>query len=101
MRFTVSRRITLALALELVLLVIVAILGSRALTTTAQAYEEAMAARRDLMAPALRAESELRGANVEHLRYMLDGGQRSLRSRDSSIALAKQIIASLGVRDAR
>lgn len=95
MRFTVSRRITLALALELVLLVIVAILGSRALTTTAQAYEEAMAARRDLMAPALRAESELRGANVEHLRYMLDGGQRSLRSRDSSIALAKQIIASL------
>ena len=95
MRFTVSRRITLALALELVLVAMVALLGSRALATTSHSYEEALAARRDLVAPAFRAESELRGANIEQLRYMVDNGQRSLRSRDSSIALAKKMIVLL------
>ena len=42
MRFTISRRITLALALELLLVAAVAIIGARALSNTSQSFEDAM-----------------------------------------------------------
>lgn len=95
MRFTISRRITLALALELLLVAAVAIIGVRALSNTSQSFEDAMAARRELVAPAIRTESELRGANVAHLRYLLDGNERSIVTRDSIIGLTRQLVATL------
>ncbi|MEO8622482.1 MAG: methyl-accepting chemotaxis protein [bacterium] len=90
-----SRRITLALALELLLVMAVAVIGARSLASTTQTYEAAMTARRELVAPASRVETELSGSDVGQLRYLLDGNPVYLKSRDSLIATSRQLIASL------
>ncbi|MDB4916454.1 MAG: methyl-accepting chemotaxis protein [Gemmatimonadetes bacterium] len=100
MNWTVGRRIALALAIELVLLVFVAVIGARALGRTTNAYETALASRRTTVVPALRAESELRQANVEQLRFLLTDDAKFEGSRDSLIntsrALLKQMLDTSG-----
>jgi methyl-accepting chemotaxis protein len=95
MTWTIGRRIAAALATALVLLAIVAIVGARALGSSAKAYELALAARRTQVAPALRAESELRGATIEQLRLFVGDEQRYERSRDSIVAGAHKLIIDL------
>ena len=95
MTFTVGRRIALAISFELLLLLIVALIGIVSLRNTAATYELALAARRTTVVPALRAESELRGANVEELRYLGTGDQRYVRGRDSVLVLARQLMTQL------
>ena len=46
MKWTIARRITLALAIELGLVAVIALIGSSALKNTATDYERAMALRR-------------------------------------------------------
>ena len=95
MTWTVGRRIALALAIELALLMVVAIVGGGALGRSAAAYERALAVRRTSVAPAIRAESEVRGANVEQMRYLLSGDERYERRRDSITAVARGLAAAI------
>ena len=95
MKWTIARRITLALAIELALVAIIAVVGSSALSKTAVAYEQAMAVRRGIVAPAARAESEVRGADIAQLRYMLEGDERFLTARDSVVGAARGLVALL------
>lgn len=101
MTWTIGRRIAAALATALTLLVIVAVVGGRALGETADAYSQALAARRTQVAPALRAESEIRGANVEQLRLFVGDEQRYERSRDSIVAGARRLLVELRAKAPR
>ncbi len=95
MKWTIARRIYAALAIELALLAIVAVVGVYYLHGTSATYERAMTARRTTVAPAIRVESEIRAANVEQLRLLIDGEQRYERSRDSIVALARGMVRTL------
>ena len=97
MTWTVGRRIALALAMELALLVVVAVVGWFALGRTTDTYEAALVVRRSTVVPALRVESEVRGANVEQFRYLVTGDERYQHLRDSTVAMARAI--SLTVSD--
>lgn len=96
MRFTVGRRIALALAIELVLLAVVAFVGASALGRTTNTYESALVVRRSTLVPALRVESEVRGANMQHLRFLLGDDERYERRRDSIVTLARNIAIAVG-----
>jgi methyl-accepting chemotaxis protein len=95
MNWTVGRRIATGFAIVLVLLGLVAALGSWALRRTSQNYEDAIAQRRTLLVPALDAETEVRTANVEYLRYLVEGDERFVRSRDSVVARARTLLEEL------
>jgi methyl-accepting chemotaxis protein len=97
MTWTIGRRIAGAIAIELVLLLVVAAVGVGALTRASTAYERALDVRRTQVAPANRTESEVRGAYGEQLRYLLIGDARFLRSRDSLVAVAQSLV--VGLRD--
>ena len=95
MTFTVGKRIALALAIELVLLGIVAGIGARSLGKTTVAYEAALNTRRSTVVPALRTESQLKEADINHLRTLLAYDARFERARDSLLAVAKTTIATM------
>ena len=95
MRWTIARRITLALAIELGLVAVIALIGSSALEKTTTAYERAMALRRETVGPAMRAESDIRGANIAQLRFMVDGDERYLAVRDSMAGVARGLVVTL------
>ncbi len=95
MNWTIGRRIAGALAIELALLLVVAVVGAVALGRTTTAYENALAVRRTQVAPALRAESELRGANVEQLRLFVADDPRYAKSRDSLVEISRGIVLAL------
>jgi methyl-accepting chemotaxis protein len=95
MTWTIGRRIAAALGIELALLLIVAVVGITALGRTTTAYEQALTVRRTQVAPANRAESELRGANVAQLRLFVADDPQYARSRDSLVEIARTVIAGL------
>ena len=95
MTWTVGRRIALALAIELVLLVVVAVVGAGKLGQTTDTYEGALAVRRSTVVPALRVESEVRGANVEQLRLLASGEERYAHRRDSMVTMARGLAIAL------
>lgn len=95
MTWTVGRRIALALAIELALLTLVAIVGATALGRTTGAYESALASRRTTLVPALRFESQLKEADINHLRTLLTYDPRFERTRDSLLASARVVVAQL------
>jgi methyl-accepting chemotaxis protein len=95
MNWTVGRRIVAGFAVVLTLVVIVAGLGAWALRSTNTTYEQALDQRKFGLVPALRAESELRGANTQFLRFLLEGSEAQVRGRDSIDAIAASLIALL------
>jgi methyl-accepting chemotaxis protein len=95
MPFTIGRRIVLGFALTLTLVALVAAGGFWALRHTTTSYETALDGRRRLLAPAIRVESEVRAANVEHLRYLLDGREVYTAAKVNRVAAAKAIIDSI------
>jgi methyl-accepting chemotaxis protein len=95
MTWTIGRRIAAALAIELALLLVVAVVGIAALGRTATAFENALTVRRTQVAPAIRAQSELRGANVEQLRLFVADDPRYAKARDSLVEVSRQIVAGL------
>ena len=92
---TIGQRITSGFALILVLVAIVAGGGYWALQRTTNRYEAALEGRRTLLAPALLAESEIRGANVEHLRYLLDGTENFTAATRARVASARNVVNSI------
>jgi methyl-accepting chemotaxis protein len=97
MPFTIGRRIVLGFTLILVLVAIVAGGGYWALRHTAQQYDTALEGRKTLFAPALAAESEMRAANVESLRYLLEPSEAFVAAKASRVARARAIIDSIVV----
>ncbi|MBA3673084.1 MAG: hypothetical protein H0W68_13830 [Gemmatimonadaceae bacterium] len=95
MTWTIGRRIAGVIAIELALLIIVAVVGIVALGRANEAYERALAVRRTQVAPAIRLQSEIRGANVEQLLLVVANDQRYSRSRDSLVAGARAVAVSL------
>jgi methyl-accepting chemotaxis protein len=95
MNLTVSRRIVWGFSIVLVLLLLVAALGGWALRATTASYGTALAQRRTLLVPALNAESEVRTANIEYLRFLLEGDERYVRGRDSVTAVARDLLEAL------
>ena len=92
---TIGRRITLGFALIIVLAAMVAGAGFLALRYNTQRYDTALDGRTTLLAPALLAESEIRGAAVEDLRFILDGNDSQLAAKASRIAAARALIDSI------
>jgi methyl-accepting chemotaxis protein len=104
MRWTVSRRIAAGFGLGLGLVVVVAVLGIQALRSAVASYEDALARDRLVLLPALRAESESRGATMQYLRFLVGDDERFANARDSTAALARDLIeqtrdATAGVED--
>ena len=95
MTWTVGRRIALALAIELLLLVLVAAIGANALDKTAKAYEVALVSRRTTLAPALRVESALKEADINHLRTLLTYDPKFEKTRDSLLSASRAMMTQL------
>ena len=92
MNFTIGKRITLGFLLVLLLAAIVAGAGYWSLSRTSATYQTALEGRKQLLAPAIEAESEIRAANVEDLRYLLDGSEAYVVAKTRRIAKAREII---------
>ncbi len=95
MPFTIGRRIVLGFALLLILIAAVAVGGYWALSLTANRYQTALQGRKALLAPALVAESEIRAANIESLRFFLDGRESDITAMQLRIAQARSVIGSI------
>ena len=93
--WTVTRRILFGYALALGLLIAVAVVGWIALDRAQRAYETALAARREILVPAMMIESDVRAANVENLRFQVSGSREYLPRRDSLIATASATLDQL------
>lgn len=90
MEWTVGKRVAGGFAIGLLLLFIVTVIGVWALGSTVKSYETALAQRGGLLTPSLKVESQLRGANVEYLRFLLEGDRRYSRAADSLISAARE-----------
>lgn len=87
--WTVGRRVGTGFGIGLVLVVAVTIVAWWALGRTVDSYESAIQQRKGVLVPALEVKSAIRGANVDFLRYMLDGDRQYAASVDSGIRYAK------------
>ena len=95
MNWTVGRRIGVGFSIVLGLLVVCIGLGVWVLRSVTDTYESAITQRRTDLVPALRAESELRRANISYLRFMLETNEQQIHERDSTDALAASLIKQL------
>lgn len=95
MRGTISRRITWGFALGLALVVVMATIGVWALSSTTAAYHGAVIRQRDVVQPALRAESQLRSANVDFLRYLIEKDPAFLTARTQIVDSARTLLTTL------
>jgi methyl-accepting chemotaxis protein len=95
MNWTVSRRIIAGFSITILLLVLLAILGTWSLRSATATYEQALAQRRSELVPALRGESEIRGANNNYLRYLLEGTATYSAAADSIERVAAALISEL------
>lgn len=93
--WTVGRRVTSGFAIGVALLILAASLGMWALSRTVSSYEDALSKRRTLLFPTLRTESEVRGANVEVLRFLLSSDERYAKRADSSVSAARDLVAEV------
>ena len=95
MSWTVSRRILVGFSIILLLLVVVGGLATWSLHNTATTYDEAALQRKQALVPALRAESELRNANVAFLRYLLEMRDVDRQALDSLSIVVVQLVTQL------
>lgn len=95
MNWTVSRRIFTGFSGILLLVAIVAGLGAWALVTVTNTYDRALKQRRTSYVPALIAESEMRGANMGYLKYLLEGTEQNIRERDSLLTISRRLLTQL------
>jgi methyl-accepting chemotaxis protein len=98
MHWTVSRRIAAGFSLGLGLVVVMAAIGVIALGVASRGYERAVARQSDVLARALRAESEFRGAVVRFAGFLITGEESEAASRDSMIGDSRRLVEQL--RDA-
>jgi methyl-accepting chemotaxis protein len=89
MPWTVSRRILVGSVVGQVLLLAVVLIGVLAVTRSSAAFQIALEYQRQRIVPALRAESEVRRARVENLRFMLAPTSGHPGEMDSVLAEAR------------
>lgn len=94
--WTIGRRVTAGFAIGVALLILTGLIGAWALSRTVSSYEDALSKRRSLLVPTLRTQSEVRGANVELLRFILSSDERYAKKADSSVAAARDLVAEVG-----
>ncbi len=94
-RWTIGRRVTVGFAIGVALLILAASMGVWALSRTVNSYEYSLARRRSLLVPTLRTQAEVRGANVEVLRFLLSSDDRYARKADSSLSAARDLVAEV------
>ena len=94
-RWTVSKRIIVGFGMGLLLVVILAGLGIRALGAASSVYDRALADQRALLVPALQVESEARAARINFLRFLVSGDESFLAAQDSSLAIARSLLEGL------
>ncbi len=87
--WTVGRRITIGFGIGLTLMIAVTAAAVWILQGTVTSYETALQQRRQLLLPAVQIESDLRGANVEFLRYLIDADPAQPRAVDSMVRVAR------------
>jgi methyl-accepting chemotaxis protein len=95
--WTVSRRIAVGFALMLGLGIVLAVLGVVALRNSTSAYRSALEQEREVRRPALQAESAMREATVQFLRFLLTREPRFAAARDSSASVSRTLVR--GLRD--
>jgi len=93
--WTIGRRVTSGFAIGVALLILAASLGIWALSRTVNSYEDALSKRRSLLIPTIRTEAEVRGANVEVLRFLLSSDEKYARKADSSVSTARDLVAEV------
>ena len=92
MNRSISRRIANGYAIILALLAAVAITGIWALRSTSSEFQGALVAERDVMNSALQAQTQVRGANVSFLRYLLEPAAADLDEHDRALARADSLL---------
>jgi methyl-accepting chemotaxis protein len=99
---TIGRRVTFGFAILLALTVALLAIGMWALDRTRASYELALLQRQAFLVTALQLQVELRGANTEYLRFLLQGQERYAVAHDSAMSRASVLLrtASSAATDA-
>ena len=87
--WTVGRRVGTGFGIGLVLVAAVTIVAWWALGRTVSSYEKTLNERKGMLLPAVQMKSDIRGANVDYLRYLLEGEKHYAASADSGIRSAR------------
>jgi methyl-accepting chemotaxis protein len=95
MHWTVSRRISAGFALELFLVVLIAVLGLVALASTGERYRAALRHERSTLVRAMRVESDFRYARFEDLRFILKPEEHFVQSADSLFRSSRELLTQL------
>jgi methyl-accepting chemotaxis protein len=93
--WTIGRRIILGFSLGLALVIATALVGVWALQQSSDAYESALRGERRVLSAALAVESDIRAANVNYLRYLIDPDESFGQARDSLMEAAKVSLTGL------
>ena len=96
MKWTVSRRITVAFAISLALLLFNAAAGLFAVRHAKSSYEDAVRQQREILAMALEARNEFLNANLYYLYYILEPKDQWSTGRALALDSARTLIARLG-----
>ena len=92
---TIGRRIVLGFAIALALTLLLGVIGFYALNRAANGYEGALATETQVRAPAHQALIAIRGANVQYLRYLVEGNASFIAARDSQLIVGDSLLRSL------
>jgi methyl-accepting chemotaxis protein len=95
MDWTVSRRITAGFGLGLGLVVVVSLVAVIAFGVAERGYRRAADEQHLRLLPAVQAESEFRRAMLDYAGFLASGDEAELRSRDSTLALSRRLLADL------
>jgi Methyl-accepting chemotaxis protein len=95
MKWTVSKRIAVAFAISLVLLVFNAAVGIYALREAEGAYTGALRQERTVLVAALEAQVKFQDSNLDYLRYMLEPKDRWASERSQSLDSVRTLLSQL------
>jgi methyl-accepting chemotaxis protein len=95
MKWTVSRRITIAFTMSLALLLFNAATGVFALRRASTAYENALRQQQSVLVVALEARVNFQNANLYYLRYVLDPKEPEAAARIAALDSTRTTLAQL------
>ncbi|HEU4748376.1 MAG TPA: hypothetical protein VFS56_07730, partial [Gemmatimonadaceae bacterium] len=105
MKWTVSRRITVAFAISIALLLFNAAVGVFALRRANSAYDRALRQQKSVLVAALEARVTFQNANLDYLFYVLEPNQKwaaeRLSALDSARTMLRQLADSASTAEAR
>jgi methyl-accepting chemotaxis protein len=93
--WTVGRRIGAGYAVALALVVLIGVLAVWALDRTSGSYQEALQMEREALLETFAVRGDVRNANTNFLRYLLEPDPALLQSRDSAVLAARESMTRL------